>query len=561
MEIEVLVPDIGDFDSVDVIDVLVKPGDEVKAEDPLITLESDKATMDIPAPRAGRIGQISVKVGDKIAEGGRILLLELTEAAPAAAPQPAAAPATAAAPAPKPAPAAPPAPAPAAAPVTAAGSPGASQAVRVPDLGDFPEVDVIEVLVKEGDLIDADTPLVTLESDKATMEIPAGVTGRISRILVKLGDKVATGAALVEVSGGQTTAAVPPSAAPAPVAVAATPAPAAPTPTQAANPAASGQNGRIPAAAGPGTLEAPPGSGRIHAGPAMRRLARELGVDLVQVSGSGRKGRIVRDDVVAHVKKVMTTPPAPAAGGKFALPEQPVVDFARFGAIDTQPLSKIRRMTGQNLHRAWITAPHVTQFDEADITELEAFRKAQGAAAEAAGTKLTLLAFLIKAVTVALARYPDFNASLSGDGESLIYKQYFHIGMAANTPRGLVVPVLRDANTKGLLALAKEVRELGTKARDGKLTPAEMQGGCFTISSLGGVSGTAFTPIINVPEVAILGVSPAAMKPVWQNGAFVPRLMLPLSLSYDHRVIDGVAAAEFTRCLGEILGDIRQILL
>jgi len=561
MEIEVLVPDIGDFDSVDVIDVLVKPGDEVKAEDPLITLESDKATMDIPAPRAGRIGQISVKVGDKIAEGGRILLLELTEAAPAAAPQPAAAPAAAAAPAPKPAPVAPPAPAPAAAPVTAASSPGASQAIRVPDLGDFPEVDVIEVLVKEGDLIDADTPLVTLESDKATMEIPAGVTGRISRILVKLGDKVATGAALVEVSGGQTAAAVPPSAAPAPAPVAATPAPAAPPPTQAAIPAASGQNGRIPAAAGPGTLEAPPGSGRIHAGPAMRRLARELGVDLVQVSGSGRKGRIVRDDVVAHVKKVMTTPPAPAASGKFALPEQPVVDFARFGAIDTQPLSKIRRMTGQNLHRAWITAPHVTQFDEADITELEAFRKAQGAAAEAAGTKLTLLAFLIKAVTVALARYPDFNASLSGDGESLIYKQYFHIGMAANTPRGLVVPVLRDANTKGLLALAKEVRELGTKARDGKLTPAEMQGGCFTISSLGGVSGTAFTPIINVPEVAILGVSPAAMKPVWQNGAFVPRLMLPLSLSYDHRVIDGVAAAEFTRCPGEILGDIRQILL
>ncbi len=559
MEIEVLVPDIGDFDSVDVIDVLVKPGDEVKAEDPLITLESDKATMDIPAPRAGRIGQISVKVGDKIAEGGRILLLELTEAAPAAAPQPVAAPAAAAAPAPKATPAAPPAPAPAAAPVTAASSPGASQAIRVPDLGDFPEVDVIEVLVKEGDLIDADTPLVTLESDKATMEIPAGVTGRISRILVKLGDKVATGAALVEVSGGQTTAAVPPSADPAPVA--ATPAPAAPPPTQAAIPAASGQNGRIPAAAGPGTLEAPPGSGRIHAGPAMRRLARELGVDLVQVSGSGRKGRIVRDDVVAHVKKVMTTPPAPAAGGKFALPEQPVVDFARFGAIDTQPLSKIRRMTGQNLHRAWITAPHVTQFDEADITELEAFRKTQGAAAEAAGTKLTLLAFLIKAVTVALARYPDFNASLSGDGESLIYKQYFHIGMAANTPRGLVVPVLRDANTKGLLALAKEVRELGTKARDGKLTPAEMQGGCFTISSLGGVSGTAFTPIINVPEVAILGVSPAAMKPVWQNGAFVPRLMLPLSLSYDHRVIDGVAAAEFTRCLGDILGDIRQILL
>ena len=571
MEIEVLVPDIGDFDSVDVIDVLVKPGDEVKAEDPLITLESDKATMDIPAPRAGRIGQISVKVGDKIAEGGRILLLELADAAPTpAATKAVATPPAAAAPPPV-APVAPArvAPAPAAPALAAApaSSGGAPQAVRVPDLGDFPEVDVIEVLVKEGDVIDADTALVTLESDKATMEIPAGMTGRVTRVLVKLGDKVATGSPLVEVSGASPPAAPAASAGPAPAparAVDAAPAPVAPAPAAAAAPAApppNAQSGRIPAASGPGTLEAPPGSGRIHAGPAMRRLARELGVDLAQVSGSGRKGRIVRDDVVAHVKKVMTTPPAPAAGGKFTLPEQPTVDFARFGQIETRPLSKIRRMTGQNLHRAWITAPHVTQFDEADITELEAFRKAQGAAAEAAGTKLTLLAFLIKAVTVALARYPDFNASLSPDGESLIYKQYFHIGMAANTPRGLVVPVLRDANTKGLLALAKEVRELGTKARDGKLTPAEMQGGCFTISSLGGVSGTAFTPIINVPEVAILGVSPAAMKPVWQNGAFVPRLMLPLSLSYDHRVIDGVAAAEFTRCLGDILGDIRQILL
>lgn len=569
MEIEVLVPDIGDFESVDVIDVLVKPGDVVNAEDPLITLESDKATMDIPAPRAGRIGQISVKVGDKLAEGGRILLLELADAAPASAPAPAppavAAPPAAAAPAPiAQAPIAQVTPAPTA-PAAPAGG-GGPQAVRVPDLGDFPEVDVIEVLVKEGDVIDADTALVTLESDKATMEIPAGMTGRVTRVLVKLGDKVATGSPLVEVSGASIAAASAPTATPNPAPNPTPPStpPAAPAPAEAPAPAAvSAQNGRIPAASGPGSLEAPPGSGRIHAGPAMRRLARELGVDLAQVSGSGRKGRIVREDVVAHVKKVMTTPPpaAPAASGRFMLPEQPVVDFARFGQIETRPLSKIRRMTGQNLHRAWVTAPHVTQFDEADITDLEAFRKAQGAAAEAAGTKLTLLAFLIKAVTVALARYPDFNASLSADGESLVYKQYFHIGMAANTPRGLVVPVLRDADRKGLLALAKEVRELGTKARDGKLTPAEMQGGCFTISSLGGVSGTAFTPIINVPEVAILGVSPAAMKPVWQSGAFVPRLMLPLSLSYDHRVIDGVAAAEFTRCLGEILGDIRQILL
>lgn len=293
----------------------------------------------------------------------------------------------------------------------------------------------------------------------------------------------------------------------------------------------------------------------------MRKLARELGVDLARVKGTGRKGRIQREDIIGHVKQAMTTARAPAASGGFALPEMPAIDFSRFGEIDTRPLTKIRRATGQNLHRSWITAPHVTQFDEADITELEAFRKSQGATAEAAGTKLTLLAFLVKAVTVALAHYPDFNASLSPDGESLVYKKYFHIGMAANTPRGLLVPVIRDANRKGLLDIAREVRELGQKARDAKLSPADMQGGCFTISSLGGISGTGFTPIINVPEVAILGVSPAAMKPVWRNNAFEPRLMLPLSLSYDHRVIDGVAAAEFTRYLGLLLGDIRQILL
>jgi len=563
MEIEVLVPDIGDFESVDVIDILVKPGDTVQAEDSLITLESDKATMDIPAPRAGVIGAISVKVGDKIAEGGRILVLELVDAPVAPAKAAASAPAPSA-PAPV---AAPPSPtAPVASPPPAAVAASAEpQAVRVPDLGDFPEVDVIEVLVKVGDEIDADTALVTLESDKATMEIPAGLTGRVTRVLVKLGDKVATGSALVEVSGSALAAPAPAApavaapATPAPAAVAA-PAVSAPPPAPAPSKSALPPSAVSMAPADSHSLEAPPAQGRLYAGPAMRKLARELGVDLTQVVGTGRKERIVRQDIVGHVKKVLTTPPA-AASGKFSLPEQPSVDFSRFGETETQALSKIRRMTGQNLHRSWITAPHVTQFDEADITELEAFRKAQGAAAEAAGTKLTLLAFLIKAVTVALARYPDFNASLSADGESLIYKKYFHIGMAANTPRGLVVPVLRNTDGKGLLALAKEVRELGTKARDGKLTPAEMQGGCFTISSLGGVSGTGFTPIINVPEVAILGVSPAAMKPVWQNGAFVPRLMLPLSLSYDHRVIDGVAAAEFTRCLGQILGDIRQILL
>ena len=291
----------------------------------------------------------------------------------------------------------------------------------------------------------------------------------------------------------------------------------------------------------------------------MRRLARELGVNRGEVKGSGRKGRVQREDVVAHVKRAMEN--RQAAGGGFALPAAPAVDFSRFGPTETQPLAKIRRATGQNLHRSWVTIPHVTQFDEADITELEAFRKAQADAANTAGVKLTLLAFIVKAVTAALAKFPDFNASLTPDGEALVYKKYCHIGIAANTPRGLVVPVLRDADRKGLLQLAGEVRELALKARDGKLAPADMQGGCFTISSLGGVGGTAFTPIINPPEVAILGVSPAAMKPVWRNGAFEPRLMLPLSLSYDHRVIDGVAAAEFARHVGQLLGDIRQLLL
>ena len=432
--------------------------------------------------------------------------------------------------------------------------------VLVPDIGDFDSVDVIEILVKPGDEVSLDTPLITLESDKATMEIPSTVAGRVVRVIAQLGDKVGMGAPIVEVEPSAATA-------PAPVPVKAPEPPAAPVPQPAAP-------REPPAAPPPMAVAAPrqesaqemaastePPARHLYASPAMRKLARELGVDLARVKGTGRKGRVQREDIIGHVKQAMTAARAPAASSGFVLPEMPAIDFSRFGDIETRPLTKIRRATGQNLHRSWITAPHVTQFDEADITELEAFRKSQGPTAEAAGTKLTLLAFLVKAVTVALAHYPDFNASLSADGESLVYKKYFHIGMAANTPRGLLVPVIRDANRKGLLDIAREVRELGQKARDAKLSPADMQGGCFTISSLGGISGTGFTPIINVPEVAILGVSPAAMKPVWRNNAFEPRLMLPLSLSYDHRVIDGVAAAEFTRYLGLLLGDIRQILL
>lgn len=557
MDIEVLVPDIGDFDAVDVIDILVKPGDVVAAEDALITLESDKATMDIPAPRGGKIGSINVKLGDKVAEGARILTLSIEDEAPAAAAQPAA-PAPAAAPA-APAPAAPAAasapaaPAVQAPPVAAPAPGGGVRAVEVPDLGDFPEVDVIEILVKPGDVVSAESPLLTLESDKATMDIPAPFAGTVKRVLVKTGDKVSTGTPIVELEGADATPAAPAAAVP--------PAPsAAAAPTLALGPATDAPSAPPPA---PPSDAATEGGGHVYASPAMRRLARELGVDLHTVKGSGRKGRVQREDIVAHVKRAMETQRsgAPSAGSGFALPAAPVVDFSKFGPTDTQPLNKIRRATGQNLHRSWVTIPHVTQFDEADITELEIFRKAKTAAAESAGTKLTLVAFIAKAVTAALAKYPDFNASLTPDGESLVFKQYCHLGIAANTPRGLVVPVVRDANRKGVFDLARDIRALGLKARDGKLTPAEMQGGCFTISSLGGISGTAFTPIINPPEVAILGVSPARMKPVWIDGAFQPRLMLPLSLSYDHRVIDGVAAAEFTRYLGEVLGDIRELLL
>jgi pyruvate dehydrogenase E2 component (dihydrolipoamide acetyltransferase) len=496
------------------------------------------------------VTSIGVKLGDKVAEGARILTLSFEDAGAAAAPPAESAPAVARAGA-TPVQAAP-APPPAAAPPPPATITAAAREVRVPDLGDFPEVDVIEILVRPGDIVSAESPLITLESDKATMDIPAPFAGTVSRVLVNTGDKVSTGTAIVEITPAQGAGPDTGEAA------------AKPAPTQAPAPATAPPTPQAAAPAGPSVGAAPPAQtatagAQVYASPAMRRLARELGVDLREVKGSGRKGRVQREDVVGHVKRTMEN--RQGAGGGFQLPAAPAVDFSRFGPTETQPLAKIRRATGQNLHRSWVTIPHVTQFDEADITELEAFRTAQADAASAAGVKLTLLAFIVKAVTAALARYPDFNASLTPDGEALVYKKYCHIGIAANTPRGLVVPVLRDADRKALLQLAGDVRELALKARDGKLAPADMQGGCFTISSLGGVGGTAFTPIINPPEVAILGISPAAMKPVWRNGAFEPRLMLPLSLSYDHRVIDGVAAAQFTRYVGQVLGDIRQLLL
>jgi pyruvate dehydrogenase E2 component (dihydrolipoamide acetyltransferase) len=532
--VDIRVPDIGDFDHVDVIDVLVKPGDVIKAEDPLITLESDKATMDIPAPYAGTIAAVEVKVGDQIGEGALILTLVPSTSQPAAA--------ASAPPAPPPAARS----APAQTPVepraveSSAGAPAtATLEVRVPDIGEFENVDVIDILVKPGDSVRREDPLLTLESDKATMDIPSPAAGVIEAIRVVVGDKVSEGDVIVIVRGQLLNA----------PAIASHPAPL-------TLPKTAPSKIEPPAAAQTAT------SSKAHASPAVRKFARELGVDVAVVRASGPKGRILKDDVRMHVKEVMqATRGQAAASGALAVPAAPVIDFTRFGEIEVTPLNKIRRLTGQNLQRSWITAPHVFQMDEADITELEAFRKSKAEEAEQKGAKLTLLAFLVKAAVVALKKFPDFNASLSADGDALIHKKYFHVGIAVNTDNGLVVPVIRDVDKKGLYELALEVRELSRKARERKIMPAEMQGACFTISSLGGVGGTAFTPIINLPEVAILGVSPSTMKPVWKGTEFVPRLTLPFTLSYDHRVIDGVAAAQFTRYLTTVLGDIRHILL
>jgi pyruvate dehydrogenase E2 component (dihydrolipoamide acetyltransferase) len=568
-QLEVTVPDIGDFEEVDVIEILVAVGDTVAVEDPLVTLESEKATMDIPAPEAGKIADIRVAVGDKISEGGVIVVIETAQddapeepgspdadrqQSAAAADEPAAdEPAADEPAADEPAAAAEPQPA-TAEPAAESTTDSATVSVTVPDIGDFEDVEVIDILVTPGDSVELDDPLITLESDKATMDIPAPVAGTVKDIRVAIGDRVSEGHEIVTLAsaaapatGGGETRAAPAAAAP-------------PTATQSEPDAA-------PAAQAPPSTPAPADpptrtdAAPAYASPSVRKFARELGVELNQVTGSGRKGRITKPDVKAHVKSRLAAGNEGRAGGSLSVTPLPTIDFAKFGPIETLELTKIRRLTGENLHRSWVLAPHVTQFDEADITDLEAFRQAKRDDAAAQGVKLTPLAFLIKAVVVALKKFPDFNASLSADGKSIVRKQYFHIGVAVNTEQGLVVPVLRDADQKGLYQLAGELRELTVKAREKKLAPADMQGGCFTISSLGGVGGTMFTPIINVPEVAILGVSPSSMKPVYRDGEFVPRLMLPLALSYDHRVIDGVAGAQFTSELAAVLGDIRNILL
>ena len=434
--------------------------------------------------------------------------------------------------------------------------------ILLPAIGDFDAVEIIEIAVKPGDIIAAEDTLLTLESDKATMDIPAPKAGEVKRLMVKVGDKVAEGAPILRLlasAGADTGEATRPEPESAATVAETAPdtAPPAPAPPKPAEPTP-------PAAPAPPQTPAPTRTGseaaRAHAGPSVRRFARELGVDLAQVTGSGRKGRIQREDVMAFAKGVLSRGEAAEPRG-LLVPEAPAIDFARFGEIESRPLSRIRRRAGQSLQQSWITAPHVTQFDEADITELEAFRKSQRDAAKAEGARLTLLAFLVKAVVFALQKFPEFNSSLAPGGAQIILKKYYHIGVAVNTDQGLVVTVIRDADKKGLFDIARAITELGDRARAGRSAPEELQGGSFTISSLGGIGGLHFTPIINPPEVAILGVSRAAIKPVYDNGEFAPRLILPYALSYDHRVIDGVAGAEFSRCLGAILTDIRGLLL
>ncbi|BEG73170.1 dihydrolipoyllysine-residue acetyltransferase [Achromobacter xylosoxidans] len=554
--VQIKVPDIGDFKEVEVIEVLVAVGDTIKAEQSLITVESDKASMEIPASQGGVVKSIAVKVGDKVAEGAVVLEVEAADAAaaPAAKEEPKAeAPKQAAAAA-----AAPAAKAEAAAPAAS----GGPVEIEVPDIGDFKEVEVIEVMVAVGDTIKAEQSLITVESDKASMEIPASQGGVVKEVKVKVGDKVAKGSVVVVVEGSA------PAAAPA----AKVEAEAAPAKSEA--PAAKAQAPAAPATPAAGSRPAPAAAledanlkpGQLpHASPSVRKFARELGVNLSKVKGTGPKDRITADDVRGFVKSALASGAAPAAAGGSAdgaalgLLPWPKVDFTKFGPVEAKPLSRIKKISGANLHRNWVMIPHVTNNDEADITDLEALRVTLNKENEKSGIKVTMLAFLIKAVVAALKKFPEFNASL--DGDNLVLKQYYHIGFAADTPNGLVVPVIRDADKKGILQIAQEMTDLSKKAREGKISPADMQGGCFSISSLGGIGGTSFTPIINAPEVAILGVSRSSHKPVWDGKQFVPRLIVPLSLSYDHRVIDGAAAARFNAYLGALLADFRRIAL
>ncbi len=572
---EALVPDIGDYSDIPVIEVLVAVGDTVKKDQGLVTLESDKATMEVPSSVAGVVKEIKVKIGDTLSEGKVVALIEVAKGAAAPAPAPAApAPAKAAAAA-APAPATQAAPAAAPAPAAAAAASAGPVEATVPDIGDYTDIPVIEVLVAVGDTVKKDQGLVTLESDKATMEVPSSVAGVVKEIKVKVGDTLSQGkvVAIIEAEGA---------AAPAPTQAAAAAAPAAAeTATKVEPVAVPAQPDKLaareiaaaPSAGAPSTPPVQFNADNVlpskvpYATPAVRVFARELGVDLNQLTGTEKGGRITKSDVQKFVKSVLTSGGAAtgagpvAAGGGLNLLPWPKVDFSKFGEVETQPLSRIKKISGANLARNWAMIPHVTQFEQADISDLEALRVALNKENEKAGIKLTMLAFLIKASAAALKKFPEFNASLDAAGENLTLKKYFNIGFAADTPNGLVVPVIRDVDKKGVVQIAQETGELAKKARDGKLGPADMSGGCFSISSLGGIGGTAFTPIVNAPEVAILGVSKSSIQPVWNGKEFEPKLMLPLSLSYDHRVIDGALAARFTTYLSQVLADMRRVLL
>ena len=543
---EIHVPDIGDFKNVDVIEVTVAVGDTIDVNTPLIMLESDKATMEVPSPLAGVVRELRVKVGDRVSRGDPILYLDVAESVsapehPSAADE--------------------------AAP---AGGPGEVLEVRVPAIGDFKNVPIIEVLVAPGDHVDIDTSLITLESDKASMEIPSPAAGTIQSIEVKVGDRLSQGDLILMLRASGTDAAAKPQL---PDALSAlTLAPRSPKPETAppappvkAMPPLSAPTRSLAAEA---STTAAPSFAKVHASPSVRRFARELGVDLTRLAkGSGPKGRILKEDVQGFVKQVMSGAlAAPAAasgvsgGGVLNLLPWPTVDFAKFGPVETKPLSRIKKLSGANLARNWVMIPAVTYHEDADITDLEAFRLQINKEGEkSGGVKLTMLAFMIKACVRALQQFPEFNTSL--DGENLVYKQYYHIAFAADTPNGLVVPVVKDADQKGVFDIAMETGELAKKARDGKLGPADMQGACFTISSVGGIGGTHFSPIINAPEVAILGASKSVMKPAWDGKQFAPRLILPLSLTADHRVIDGALATRFNVYLAQLLADFRRVLL
>ncbi len=542
--VEVKVPDIGDFSDVAVIELLVAPGDTVKLEQSLITVESDKASMEIPSSAAGVVRELKVKIGDKVSQGSLVLLLESADSASKPAPAQA-----------QQAPAAIDTIANAAPPAAASVASGPVE-VRVPDIGDFKDVAVIEVFVQPGDTIRVEQSLITVESDKASMEIPSSAAGVVREMKVKVGDKVNQGDLLALLEGAAPVAAAPAAAAPAN----------APAPAAVSAPAAP------PLAAAPAHEPTRAPLGLPHASPSVRKFARELGVPLAEVKGSGPKGRITQEDVQAFTRAVMSgaqrTQAQGAAGvsgggvtggGELNLIPWPKVDFAKFGPIERKELSRIKKISGANLMRNAVMIPAVTNHDDADITDLEAFRVATNKENEKSGVKVTMLAFLIKACVAALKKFPEFNSSL--DGDALVYKNYWHIGFAADTPNGLVVPVIKDADKKGVLQISTEMSELAKKARDGKLGPADMSGATFTISSLGGIGGRYFTPIINAPEVAILGVCRSNIEPVWNGEKFKPRLMLPLSLTWDHRVIDGAAAARFNAYLGQILADFRRVLL